>query len=153
MVQVDCGPRATIRLLAAAAPNERLMRIAMGWIFFWGRLILAVATAGLGVVGLVAGDFIGRWEPVPASVPLHRALAWLSGLVLVACGAGLVGWRTMHASALALALFLLFWIVALHGPLVTAAPGDARRWLYLGEVLAIVCGALMLWATPGEKYV
>jgi uncharacterized membrane protein YphA (DoxX/SURF4 family) len=56
----------------------------------------------------------------------------------------------LHLSNAALALFLLFWIVALHGPLVTAAPGDVRRWLYLGEVLAIACGALMLWATPGH---
>lgn len=114
----------------------------------WGRLILGVSIAGLGVVGLVAGDFVGRWEPVPASVPLHRALAWSSGLFLLVCGAGLTGRRTVRASALALALFLLSWLVTLHGPLVAAAPFDVSRWLYLGEVLAIACGALTLWALP-----
>jgi len=125
------------------------MRIAR-WMFLGGRLILAVGIAGLGVVGLIAGDFVGRWEPVPASVPWHRAFVVLSSLVLAACGAGVVGRRTMHVSALALALFLLLWIVGLHGPLVMAALGSVRHWLYLGEVLAIACGALMLWATPGH---
>jgi uncharacterized membrane protein len=119
--------------------------------FIWGRILLAGGTAGLGVVELLAGDFIGRWEPVLASIPLHRAFARLSGLVLVVCGASLAGQRTMHAAALALALFLLLWVVALHGPVVAAAPFNVGGWLYLGEVLAIACGALMLWATPGHK--
>jgi len=122
-----------------------------GRMFLVGRLILAIGTAGLGLVGLVACDFIGPWEPVPASIPLHRVIAWLSGLVLITCGAGLVGRRTMHASALVLALFLLIWVVMFHGPRVTVEPGEVGRWLYLGEVLAIACGALMLWATPGHR--
>ena len=125
----------------------------MGWLSLGGRLILALGSMGLGVVGIVAADFIGRWEPVPEDIPLHGELAWLSGLVLLACGAGLVGQRTMRAAALALALFLLLWIVALHGPLVAVAPTDVRCWLYLGEVLAIACGALMLWAAPGKRKV
>ena len=124
------------------------MRIALGSMSDWGRLTLAAGTAGLGLVNLVAGDFVGRWEPIPASLPLHRPLAWLSGLVLILCGVGLVRRPTMCASALTLGLFLLIWVLVLHGPLVVAAPGDIRTWLYLGEVLAIACGALMLWATP-----
>jgi uncharacterized membrane protein len=110
--------------------------------------MLGVSTAGLGVVGLLWGDFVGRWEPVPASVPAHRALACLSGLLLIVCGVGIVGRRTMHASAMALTLFLLSWLVLLHSPLVRESPFDVSRWLYLGEVLAIACGALMLWTSP-----
>ena len=126
------------------------MRAAVRCVTCWGHLTLAFGTAGLGVIGLLAGDFIGRWEPVPTGVPLHRVLASFSGLVLLACGAGLVGRRTMKASALTLGSFLLLWVVALHGPLVAAAPFDVRRWLYLGEVLAIACGALMLWSGPAH---
>ena len=132
-------------------PVPLAMRMAMGWMFFWGRLMLAIGCAGLGVAGIIATDFTGRWEPVPANIPLHRELAWLSGLVLVACGAGLVGRRTMRPAALVLTLFLLLWIVVLHGPLVAVAPADVRRWLYLGEVLAIACGALTHWAAPGQE--
>jgi len=130
------------------ASRKRSMRIELRWILLSGRLILAIGTAGLGVIELAGGDFIGRWEPVLASVP-HQ-LAWLSGFVLIACGSGLIARQTVRASALALALFLLFWIAALHGPLVMAAPLDFRLWLYLGEVLAIACGALTLWAIPGN---
>lgn len=126
------------------------MRIAFGSMSHSGRLTLAAGIAGSGLLGLVAGDFVGRWEPIPASLPLHRPLAWLSGLVLIACGVGLVRRPTMRVSALALGLFLLIWVVALHGPLVIAAPADVRAWLYLGEVLAIACGALMLWAAPSH---
>lgn len=117
---------------------------------FCGRFMLAIGAMGLGLIELLAGDFIGRWEPVPASIPLHHGLAWSSGLMLLVCGVGLVGRRAMHASALTLALFLLLWIAVLHAPLVTAAPFDLQTWLYLGEVMAIGCGALMLWAAPGH---
>jgi uncharacterized membrane protein YphA (DoxX/SURF4 family) len=127
------------------------MRTAIEWMSLAGRLILAVGIAGLGVVGLVASDFVGLWEPVPASIPLHRVIAWFSGLVLIACGAGLVRRRTTNASALALLICLLLWIVMLHGPRIAAAPGEVGRWLYLGEVLAIACGALMLWITQSNR--
>ncbi len=126
------------------------MRIAIGSMSEWGRLTLAAGTAGLGLVNLIAGDFAGRWEPIPATLPLDRPLAWLSGLALIACGVGLVRRTTICVSALTLGLFLLSWVVILHGLLVIAAPGDVRTWLYLGEVLAIACGALMLWATPNH---
>ena len=125
-------------------PSNRLLWSA-------GRLTLASSILGLGVISLLTSDFIGRWQPVPPSIAAHRPLAWISALILLTCGAGLVAWRTTRVSALALALFLLLWIAVLHAPLVIAAPGDVRLWLYLGEVLAIACGALMLWATTGQE--
>ncbi len=112
--------------------------------------MLAAGAMGLGLVGLLTGKFIGLWEPVPTSFPLHRDFARLSGLILLGCGAGLVARRTLRAAALVLALFLLLWIAALHAPLVAAAPMNLLRWLYLGEVTAIACGALMLRTAPAH---
>ena len=127
------------------------MRMALRWMWLAGRLALALCTAGLGVVELVSQDFIGRWQPLPPGLPGRQALVWVSGLVLLACGAGLTRRQTMRIAALVLASFLLLWVLALHVPPLVAAPADVRRWLYLGEVLAIACGALMLWAPPGQE--
>ncbi|KAJ8138437.1 hypothetical protein OY671_008350, partial [Metschnikowia pulcherrima] len=116
------------------------VRIAIGSMSAWGRLTSAAGTAGSVLVNLIAGDFAGRWEPIPATSPSDRPLAWLSGLALIACGVGLVRRTTICVSASTLGSFSLSWVVILHGLLVIAAPGDVRTWLYLGEVSAIACG-------------
>ena len=126
------------------------MRTALAWMSLAGRVTLALGATGLGIVQLASQDFIGRWQPVPPGLPWRPALASASGLVLLACGAGLMGRQTMRAAAIALAAFLLLWVVALHGPLIASAPTDVRGWLYLGEVLAIACGALLFWAPRGH---
>lgn len=112
--------------------------------------MLAVGAMGLGAVGLLTEEFIGLWEPVPTSFPLHGDFARLSGLILLGSGAGLAARWTLRAAALVLALFLLLWVAVLDAPLVAAAPMNPLRWLYLGEVTAIGCGALTLWATPAH---
>ncbi|MEZ5422492.1 MAG: hypothetical protein R2682_05285 [Pyrinomonadaceae bacterium] len=45
---------------------------------------------GLGVIGLVKGDFGPGWEPVPESIPARQILAYLSDIVYLACGVGLL---------------------------------------------------------------
>lgn len=118
-----------------------------------GRVLLAGGIIGLGIVGLVQGQFVRKWEPVPAGLPLRQWLAGASNLLLLAGGVGLLVPRAAAAAALALTLFLLSWIVILHGPLIVSHPSNVLAWSYVGGVLVLTAGVLTLWAmlpTPGQ---
>jgi len=111
-----------------------------------GRILLAVGVTGLGILGLVNGDFVRKWQPVPAGIPMRQLAVWVSGLLLLACGAGLRLPRASRPAALVLTLFLAGWIVVLHGPLVAAQPTSLLAWGYLCGVLTVAAGTLALWA-------
>jgi uncharacterized membrane protein len=142
-----CPAPATAKALAAhrvAAPSRA---VGVTMMMLSGRLLLAIGILALGIVGLVTGDFVSRWEPVAAGLPAHRALAMISGGLLVALGAGLLAPRTRRVAALALGLLMVAWVVVLHAPLVAAKPEEVVRWIYPGEVASIGCGALLLWSS------
>lgn len=112
----------------------------------FGRILLAGGIIGLGIVGLVHGQFVRKWEPVPADLPLRQWLVWASNLLLIACGVGLLVPRMAAAAALTLALFLLGWVIVLHGPLIVPHPTNLLAWAYMSGVLAVAAGVLTLWA-------
>jgi uncharacterized membrane protein len=63
------------------------------------RVFFALGLIGLGVLSLVYGDFALQWQPVPALVPGREYLAYASGAVMVAGGAGLLSRRTAVLSS------------------------------------------------------
>ncbi len=60
--------------------------------------LFAAGLVGLGVLALIYGDFALVWQPVAPWVPGRTALAWASGVLMIACGAGLL-FRATMASA------------------------------------------------------
>ncbi|HXY41643.1 MAG TPA: DoxX family protein [Vicinamibacteria bacterium] len=81
-----------------------------------GHAVLAATMIGIGILGLVKGDFTVVWEPVPAGVPARQALAYACALVSVTSGIGLL-WRRHAATAARLLLAcLLVWLVAFRVP-------------------------------------
>src|SRR3982751_5121031 len=112
----------------------------------YNKLVFAVATIGLGVVGLSFHDFILQWEPVPAGTPLRALLAYLNGALLVAAGVAVLSRRYERAGALTLALFFGFWTVVLHGIEVVKNPGTLIIWNGAAESGFITCGAVALHA-------
>lgn len=109
-----------------------------------GRIALAVAVIGLGVLGLAVGDFALQWQPVPDSMPARTPLAYLTAIVFVALGIGLLTDRFQAASAAILCAAFFVWSFALHSAKLFAAPLDILSWLALCEILMIAAGALML---------
>jgi uncharacterized membrane protein len=101
--------------------------------------------AGIGVLSLYYGDFALQWQPVPKWVPNRELLAQISGIFLIACGTGMFFKRTAAPFALALAIYLLFWLLLLKGPPVIAAPLDVGIWLGFAESLALLCGGWILF--------
>jgi len=108
-----------------------------------GHLLFAAGMAGLGVLGLITGDFAMVWQPVPAGIPMREILAYASGALLLAGGVGLLLRRAAAPSALVLTLFVLSWLLLLQVPRVAANPANEGMWLGFCENMLLVTGG---WA-------
>jgi len=108
-----------------------------------GRILFAAGIGGIGVVNLVCADFALQWQPVPFWVPAHEVLAVISGILLIACGIGLLLPRRARLAAIVTAAYVLSWVVLLQIPQVAADPATVVVWLPLCEDVALMCGAVL----------
>ncbi len=72
---------------------------------------------GLGILGLVKGDFAPIWQPVPKRLPGREVLAYLSAVVSLASGVSLLWPRAALGAARVLLVYSLLWLVLLRVPL------------------------------------
>jgi uncharacterized membrane protein len=112
-----------------------------------GHVLFSVALAGFGVLSLVSGDFAYVWQPFPAWVGGRPVLAYASGAIVLACGAGLLWPRARTRSALVLVLTGVASMLLLHAPRVARDPLTEVEWFNLGEIATMVAGALILFAS------
>jgi len=59
-----------------------------------GHVFFAATMVGVGIIGLIQGDFTPEWAGVPKSVPAHQVLAYVCALVSLVSGIGLLWRRT-----------------------------------------------------------
>ena len=104
-----------------------------------GHTVFAAAMIGLGIVGLMQGNFAPVWDPVPDAVPMRAALVYLSAVLSLACGIGLLWQRTALPAARVLVASLLLWFLLFRVPDIIRAPG-------LGVFFAACDTAVMLAA-------
>jgi uncharacterized membrane protein len=52
--------------------------------------LFVIGLLGLGVLALHYHDFALVWQPVPSWVPAHAAIAYASGVLMIALGIGLL---------------------------------------------------------------
>jgi uncharacterized membrane protein YphA (DoxX/SURF4 family) len=107
--------------------------------------LYALGAVLLGSVGFVVGDFALQWQPVPAGLPLHAPLAYLSAAFLAAGGVALLLPRSARIAALALGCFYALWAVLLHLPRVLAHVTDVSAWNGFAEITALAAGGFMGW--------
>ncbi len=111
-----------------------------------GRILIGAAFLAMGLESLLLHIYVGRLEPVPASWPGQVPGAYISGVLLVAIGAGILSGYRARLAAAGLALILLLWDVVLYLPKNLAAPGNVGGWNGTFETFALFGAAWLLAA-------
>jgi uncharacterized membrane protein len=111
-----------------------------------GHALFALAMSGLGVLGLVYGDFALQWQPVPPGIPWRQGFAYLSGAIMFLGGIGLFAKPFAARCALALSIYLLIFWVAPQSLKVAPALLSVGSWLGFCETLTAAVGGWILWS-------
>src|SRR5215469_13850901 len=111
-----------------------------------GYRVYGLAALGLGVIGLVWGDFALVWQPVPADVPHRLMLAYLVAATEVLSGLALLWRRTALSGAATLPVLYAIGVVLLHVPQFVAHPTSFAPWGGIAEQSALVAGGLAAFA-------
>lgn len=111
-----------------------------------GHAVFAATLIAIGILGLVKGDFAPIWQPVAKGVPAREALAYLSALISLACGIGLLWRRAASHAARVLVAFLVLWLLLFKARFIFAAPATAVSYETCGETAVLVAAAWALYA-------
>jgi uncharacterized membrane protein len=111
-----------------------------------GQLVFAATMIGIGILGLIKGDFVAIWQPVPKGVPARLGLAYLCASISLASGAGLLFQRAAAPAARCLLGFLLLWLLVFKAPVVLHSPTVEVSWEDCAETAVIVAAAWVLYA-------
>jgi uncharacterized membrane protein len=117
------------------------------------HVAFAVAMIGLGLMGLVTGEFTQIWQPVPKWVPARIALAYLCAVISLGSGIGLLWRRSAPVASRVLFVSLLVWLLVLRLPnLFYEKPLVLVAWTF-GATAVMVAGAWVLssWFAPGRE--
>jgi len=93
-----------------------------------GRAFFAATLIGIGILGLLRGDFTALWDPVPKDLPARDALVYLCAFISIACGIGLLWPRTAVLAARVLLAYSLAWFLLLRVPSVLFAFAIDSWW-------------------------
>jgi uncharacterized membrane protein len=111
--------------------------------------LFVIGLIGLGVLALIYGDFALVWQPVPAWLPAHKAIADTSGVLMLLLGIGLLIPPARAWSVRILFPYLVLWAL-LKVPDIVTAPGTEGAWLGLGELTLLLSGGWTLFAIVAD---
>jgi uncharacterized membrane protein len=81
-----------------------------------GHAAFAATMIALGLLGLVKRDFTVIWQPVATGLPARELLVYTCVFISVACGAGLLWFRTAALASRVLFAYLLMWLLLFRLP-------------------------------------
>ncbi|HET6177361.1 MAG TPA: hypothetical protein VFE61_10540 [Candidatus Sulfotelmatobacter sp.] len=111
-----------------------------------GHAVFAAAMIALGVLGLIQGNFVAVWDPVPNGLPAREVLVYLSAIISLASGIGLLFQRTAVLTTRVLLVALLLWLLLLRLRDIFVAPTAQGSWSACGETAVTVAAAGVLYA-------
>ena len=118
-----------------------------------GHAVFAATVVGLGILGLIKGDFTVIWEPVPMGVPAREVLAYLCAFISLASGIGVLWQRTAAPAARVLLAYLVLWLLLLRVPGIFLAP-TVDFWWSACQIAVMLAAAWVLYvwfATDWDK--
>jgi len=110
-----------------------------------GHAAFALTMIAMGILGLVHGDFVQIWQPVPSAWPARDVLIYLCAAIALLCGAGLLWRRTAAPAAKVLFFYLLVWMLMFKVRFIFLAPTTEGSYQSCGENAVIVAGAWVLF--------
>lgn len=121
------------------------MRIANG-----GHFVFSFTMIGLGIVGLLYGDFVPVWNPVPASIPGYRVFVYLGPLISLASGIGLLVPRVAAIATRLLLTTFLLWLLLFRLPnFLLTSPFEACWSVFPLAVMLAATWVLYVWFAAG----
>ncbi len=110
-----------------------------------GHALFAALMVGLGIQGLIKGDFTAVWQPVPKSVPARELLAYVCALLALTSGIGLLWRRTAGLAARLLLGTLVVWLLVWRVRALFIASLLQGSWS-LADTMALAAAAWVLFA-------
>ena len=114
-----------------------------------GYAVFAVTMIALGILGLAKGDFAPIWQPSPKNLPAREVLVYVSAVISLGCGLGLLWKRSARDASVVLLVYLLAWLLLFRVPRIFVAPFSQEPWSGFGETAVIVSGAWAVYAANG----
>jgi len=111
-----------------------------------GHAVFAATMIGLGVLGLIKGEFTPIWSGVPKGVPAREVLAYLCAFISLGSGIGLLWHRTAAVAARVLLVYLVVWLLLFRASHIFLAPTATDTWWACGESAVMVAAAWVLYA-------
>ena len=112
----------------------------------WSHALFAATLIGLGVYGLVTGNFGAICGGVPKTLPGREVLVYACAVVSMAAGAGLFWRRTAAWAAGVLLVWLFGWMILATGRSIRTAPLSVGSWENPAETAVLVAAAWTLFA-------
>lgn len=116
----------------------------------FGQALCVLTMIALGVMGLVSGHFAPIWASVPKDAPMREALVYLTAVVSLVSGVGLLVKRTDVVAALALFATLFVWMVLFKVSVIVRNPAVPVAYESWGETAVLVAAAWALFAERSE---
>lgn len=121
------------------------------------RALFAAAMIGLGITGLVNGDFALVWQRIPLHHPLHpprvwTGIAYVCAVIEVATGIGLLLKPGLMLACRVLFPYLALWLVLLEIPVVAHLPLNVGAWGSVGEIAIMTAGCWCLFASQAGTW-
>ncbi len=110
-----------------------------------GHAVFAATLIGLGILGLIKGDFTVVWQPVPRGVPARELLVYLFALGSLVSGIGLLWRRTAALAACVLLVSMVVWFLLWRIRALFIASLIEGTWS-AGETLVMAAAAWVLFA-------
>lgn len=120
--------------------EDRWIRIASP-----GHVVFAATMIGLGILGLIKGDFAAVWQPVPKAMAGREVLAYLCAIISIFSGVGLLFQRVAVVAARVLLAYLVLWLLLLRVPEVFLSP-TVDFWWAACKTAVMAAGAWVLYA-------